>query len=358
MDRKKGDVKYGTTQTGETGKAELFRIYLAECRGPFGLFLLFCCIFACVFYLYRLPAEAVLYATALCIFPTAAVLMAGYRRFRRKYRTAERIRKEFLTDPDSFYLDELPQAKSAMELEYHRLIFMLFEDRKRMSSRFEESKGDMTDYYTMWVHQIKTPISAMRLLLQTGGADLGGENGELAEQLFKIEEYVNMVLQYLRLDGGNDLVIKTYELDGIVRQAVRKYAGMFVRKRLTLNYLPPQTVVLTDEKWLVFVIEQILSNAIKYTKQGGISIYMEEGDGKVLVISDTGIGIAPEDQPRIFEKGFTGYNGRHDKKSTGIGLYLCRRILNRLSHTVSVESEPGIGTKIRLHLDTVQLETE
>ena len=87
-----------------------------------------------------------LYATALCIFPTAAVLMAGYRRFRRKYRTAERIRKEFLTDPDSFYLDELPQAKSAMELEYHRLIFMLFEDRKRMSSRFEESKGDMTDY--------------------------------------------------------------------------------------------------------------------------------------------------------------------------------------------------------------------
>lgn len=295
MDRKKGDVKYRTTQTGETGKAELFRIYLAECRGPFGLFLLFCCIFACVFYLYRLPAEAVLYATALCIFPTAAVLMAGYRRFRRKYRTAERIRKEFLTDPDSFYLDELPQAKSAMELEYQRLIFMLFEDRKRMSSRFEESKGDMTDYYTMWVHQIKTPISAMRLLLQTGGADLGGENGELAEQLFKIEEYVNMVLQYLRLDGGNDLVIKTYELDGIVRQAVRKYAGMFVRKRLTLNYLPPQTVVLTDEKWLVFVIEQILSNAIKYTKQGGISIYMEEGDGKVLVISDTGIGIAPED---------------------------------------------------------------
>lgn len=263
-----------------------------------------------------------------------------------------------MTDPDSFYLDELPQAKSAMELEYHRLIFMLFEDRKRMSSRFEESKGDMTDYYTMWVHQIKTPISAMRLLLQTGGADLGGENGELAEQLFKIEEYVNMVLQYLRLDGGNDLVIKTYELDGIVRQAVRKYAGMFVRKRLTLNYLPPQTVVLTDEKWLVFVIEQILSNAIKYTKQGGISIYMEEGDGKVLVISDTGIGIAPEDQPRIFEKGFTGYNGRHDKKSTGIGLYLCRRILNRLSHTVSVESEPGIGTKIRFHLDTVQLETE
>lgn len=149
MDRKKGDVKYQTTQTGETGKAELFRIYLAECRGPFGLFLLFCCIFACVFYLYRLPAEAVLYATALCIFPTAAVLMAGYRKFRRKYRTAERIRKEFLTDPDSFYLDELPQAKSAMELEYHRLIFMLFEDRKRMSSRFEESKGDMTDYYTI-----------------------------------------------------------------------------------------------------------------------------------------------------------------------------------------------------------------
>ena len=176
--------------------------------------------------------------------------------------------------------------------------------------------------------------------------------------MFKIEEYVNMVLQYLRLDGGSDLVLNTYSLDDIVRQAVRKYAGMFVRRRLSLSYEPLNCQVLTDEKWLVFVIEQILSNSIKYTKRGGISIYMEEEEGKTLVISDTGIGIAPEDQPRIFEKGFTGYNGHSDKKSTGIGLYLCRRILSRLSHTISVESEPGKGTRIRINLDTARIEAE
>ena len=327
--------------------------YLKKIWKTAALFLASTGIMAMVLWLYNCPDEPVLYGSLLCMALFAGAFVYGYFRFRSKAQVLSQIAKSIPLD-----LEKLPLPQDNNEAALQQMIHELNRMRMEAEEARMTSYREMADYYTMWVHQIKTPISAMRLLLQTGGADLGGENGELAEQLFKIEEYVNMVLQYLRLDGGNDLVIKTYELDGIVRQAVRKYAGMFVRKRLTLNYLPPQTVVLTDEKWLVFVIEQILSNAIKYTKQGGISIYMEEGDGKVLVISDTGIGIAPEDQPRIFEKGFTGYNGRHDKKSTGIGLYLCRRILNRLSHTVSVESEPGIGTKIRLHLDTVQLETE
>lgn len=340
----------------EITNAGLIRIYLAQYKGPFGLFLLFCGVFAAVLYLYRLPAEAVLYGLALCSALGFIIVMINYRRFAKEYRMMERMLRELGAGQADFYLKELPVAHSGMEKEYQRLIFMMCEKMRRMNEAFEAAKGDMTDYYTMWVHQIKTPISAMRLLLQTGEeTDCG--NG-LAEQLFKIEEYVNMVLQYLRLDGGSDLLLKMYSLDDIVRQAVRKYAGMFVRRRLSLSYEPLECQVLTDEKWLVFVIEQVLSNAIKYTKQGGVTIYMEEGEGKTLVISDTGIGIAPEDLPRIFEKGFTGYNGHRDKKSTGIGLYLCRRILNRLSHTISVESEPGKGTRIRIDLDTVRIETE
>ncbi len=342
-------------------RMELIRIYLAQFKGPFGLFLLFCGIFGAVFYLYRLPVEAVLYGLALCSVLSLIIVVINYRRFAKEYRMLERILSELWTEPAGFYLEELPAAHSVREKEYQRLIFMLCEKMKRMNGEFESAKGDMTDYYTMWVHQIKTPISAMRLLLQTGEEgeeEMARKDGELAEQLFKIEEYVNMVLQYLRLDGGSDLILNMCSLDDIVRQAVRKYAGMFVRRRLSLSYEPLDCRVLTDEKWLVFVIEQILSNAIKYTRQGGISIYMEEGENKTLVISDTGIGIAPEDQPRIFEKGFTGYNGHSDKKSTGIGLYLCSRILNRLSHTVSVESEPGKGTRIRINLDTVRIEVE
>lgn len=355
MNEKKTDVKEWKTGIKNT---DLIRIYLAECREPLGLFLLFGCIFAVVFYLYRLPVEAVLYGMALCFIPALTGILLNYRGFWKKYRIAERIRSEFQADPDSFYLEDLPHAKTQIEKEYQALIYLYSEDRKRMRGIFEASRGDMADYYTMWVHQIKTPISAMHLLLQTEETGQAGDNGELKEQLFKIEEYVNMILQYLRLDGGSDLVIKTHDLDEIVRQAVRKYAGMFVRKRLTLNFEPLNCQVLTDEKWLVFVIEQVISNAIKYTKQGGISIYMEKGKDHILVISDTGIGIALEDQPRIFEKGFTGYNGRSDKKSTGIGLYLCRRILTRLSHTVAVESEPGVGTKIKIDLSTERLKTE
>ena len=106
---------------------------------------------------------------------------------------------------------------------------------------------------------------------------------------------------------------------------------------------------------LVFVLEQILSNALKYTKSGSIHIYLSPDAPKTLVIEDTGIGIAPEDLPRIFEKGYTGCNGRADKRSTGIGLYLCRQIMEKLSHTIRIESEMGVGTKVYLGLDTVSL---
>ena len=106
--------------------------------------------------------------------------------------------------------------------------------------------------------------------------------------------------------------------------------------------------VLTDEKWLVFVLEQILSNALKYTKSGSIHIYLSPDAPKTLVIEDTGIGIAAEDLPRIFEKGFTGCNGRTDKKASGIGLYLCRRICRNLSHTITAQSQTDQGTTIRI----------
>lgn len=198
----------------------------------------------------------------------------------------------------------------------------------------------------MWVHQIKTPIAAMRLLLQ---AEDTPQNREMAEELFQIEQYVEMALHYTRLDSeSSDFLIQWYELDGIVREAVRKYARVFIRKKINLNYQPLKVQVLTDEKWLEFVIEQILSNAVKYTQKGTVSIYME--DERTIVIEDTGIGIRPEDLPRVCEKGYTGYNGHTDKRSTGIGLYLCKRILKKLSHSIEIDSELGKGTRVKIGL--------
>ena len=180
---------------------------------------------------------------------------------------------------------------------------------------------------------------------------------EVLEQLQSVEQYVEMVLGYLRLESpSSDYVIRNYALDDIVRQAVRKYASQFIRRRLRLEYTPLNVSVITDEKWLLFVIEQVLSNALKYTRSGSVSITLEAP--KTLCIRDTGIGIAPEDLPRVFEKGFTGCNGRTDKRATGIGLYLCRRILEKLGHTIAITSTVGEGTTVRIGLQQDALEVE
>ena len=189
----------------------------------------------------------------------------------------------------------------------------------------------------------------MRLLQQQEISDIEQyyeHKKQVQAELFQIEQYVEMVLQYLRLtDSINDFVLREYDLDVIIRQAVRKYASMFIQKKLKLEYESVEVKVVTDEKWMVFVLEQLLSNAIKYTPSGMIQIYIENG---CLVVEDSGMGILPEDLPRIFDKGYTGYNGRRDKKASGIGLYLAKEILNRLGHKILAESEPGKGTKMKI----------
>ena len=231
----------------------------------------------------------------------------------------------------------------------------------------------MTDYYTMWAHQIKTPIFALRLLLQESPE----ENKEKLSELFKIEQYVEMVLGYLRTeDMSSDLKLSHCSLDRIIRDQIHKYAGIFVSKKLTLTYESISQDVLTDEKWLGFVIGQILSNALKYTRTGGIRIYLEKKlsldtddvsisignddcnkvENLTLVIEDTGIGIRAEDIPRIFEKGYTGVNGRDDNRATGIGLYLSNKIMRKLGHRLCITSTEGKGTKVFLEFSGKDLD--
>lgn len=308
------------------------------------LYLIFCGIFGTVFFLYRLPMEAVAYAMALCF--VTGVIVGGIDAVRFRNRVQNLMEQHQAVKNGIEYL---PRPMDIQEEVYQELLSDVQEERKNQIAELMKEKTDITDYFTLWAHQIKTPIAAMRLVFQ--------QRAELAEQvyeqrkeaeaeLFKIEQYVEMVLQYLRLKSSvNDFILKEYSLDDLLKQAVHKYAPMFIRKRLTLSYEPLEQKVVTDEKWMVFILEQILSNAVKYTTDGGVSIYMENG---TLVIEDTGIGILQEDLPRIFEKGYTGYNGRSDKKASGIGLYLCRQVLQKLGHKMYVESEPGKGTKMKL----------
>lgn len=250
-------------------------------------------------------------------------------------------------------IDQLPAPKNAIEQKYQELLQILYKNKIELTVQADNKQKDLVDYFTQWTHQIKTPIAAMRLLLQSEQKE---QTAELELELIKIEQYVEFVLQYLRLESmSNDLVFKKYELDDIIKQAIRKNAKMFIRKKISLNYSDVNLTVLTDEKWLLFVIEQILSNALKYTKEGSISIYRKN---KRLIIEDTGIGIQAEDLPRVFEKGFTGFNGRAFKQSTGIGLYLCKQILTKLSHDITIESEVGVGTKVMIDLETKEIGVE
>ena len=193
----------------------------------------------------------------------------------------------------------------------------------------------------------------MRLLLREDPAD---HVRDLEAELFRVERYVELALSYLRLDGGGtDYLIREYALDAILRQAARKYAPLFIRSRVSLELEETGLQVLTDEKWLQLVVEQVLSNAVKYAPGGHVKVWCE---GERLLVRDDGVGIAPEDLPRVFDRGFTGCNGRMDKRATGIGLYLSREICRRLGHTISLDSEPGKGTLVTIDLTRPELEVE
>lgn len=327
----------------------VFLSYLARHRFTILLFFLFAGIFACVFSLYTLELEPVIYSTVLCLVVGTVLVLLRFPHYFRLHKKLNVIRGSILLT-----INQLPPPSGLIEKDYQELLLSLNTLYSQKITAENMEKNDLTDYYTTWVHQIKTPIAAMRLLLQNEDTPV---SRQLKTELFRIEQYVEMVLCYFRLDSPSaDFVLNYYSLDTIIRQAIRKYAGQFVQKKLRLVYEPTDYQVLTDEKWLSFVIEQLLSNAVKYTNEGSITISVDSN--LVLSVSDTGIGIAPEDLPRIFEKSYTGYNGRVEKRSTGLGLYLCRKILNRLSHPITVTSAIGEGTTFRIDLSRQFLDVE
>ncbi len=318
--------------------------YLLEKRKAAGLFLVSILFFYIVCLLYQLEnMDRLLYAFFLWIFTALCFVTYDFIRHIQRYRTLHKARM----NPDNI-LELLPDPKGIMEQQYQQMICTLTDELRQLKTSISAKDTEMTDYYTMWAHQIKIPISAMRLLLQSN-SDMP-DIKLLAEELFKVEQYAEMVLYFQKLDSiTSDFLFKKYDLQAIVNQALKKHALFFINSKLSLDMQEFSCTVTTDEKWLQFAISQILSNAFKYTMHGCISIRIEASCEIVrLIIEDSGIGIRPEDLPRIFERGFTGYNGRLDKKSTGIGLYLCKKILDKLSHTIEVTSEYGKGTKVTI----------
>lgn len=328
---------------------QLLSCFLRQYALTIGMFVFFISVFVAVCVLYKLEIEAVVYAAGLCIISSIVLYGIRFSSYCKEYQQRQQLFNRI-----EFSYEELPQAKSLAEKDYQQLISRLGEINRHYLTEWQKERQESLDYYTTWVHQIKTPIAVMRMNLQSEDTK---ENRDLLAEVFRIEQYVEMVLSYIRLGSNQtDFVIQEYDLDSIIRQAIRQYASQFVRRRIRLVYEPVQMKVLTDEKWLLFILEQLLSNAVKYTPTGTVTITVSPE--QVISIADTGIGIAPEDIPRIFEKGFTGYNGRADKKATGLGLYLCSQAARKLGIRLSAESVPGKGSTftLDLHKDSLIVE--
>ena len=312
------------------------------------LFAMFVLIFAVVFSLYDLEVEAVFYAALLCLCVGLIAFSFGLWRYISQHKALMELMQNI-----ELGLYRLPEPNGRVEEDYQGMLRQLYAQNLKIRSEADSARLDTEDYYTLWAHQIKTPIAAMRLLLTADGSS---NNSLLLGELFKTEQYVDMVLQYVRLSSeSSDLLLRRSSLDNIIKGSLRKYARLFALKNLDFSFTETGLTVLTDEKWLAFVIEQIFSNSLKYTSSGKISLY---ADGETLVIEDTGIGIRAEDLPRVCEKGYTGASGRADKKSTGIGLFLCKSILVKLGHGLEISSVVGVGTKviIDLHNENVTFE--
>lgn len=328
-----------------------YKMYRKQHKKHIYIFLLFVLIFLIIFSLYHLPLGAVFYPALLCAVFGLGILSSNYQRAKRKHERLTELSKRSAELMEGFF-----ESADWLEEDYRRIIEALRSELRYEKDAMNLRYADMVDYYTIWVHQIKTPIAALRLYLS-------GEDSENArrmkEEVFRIEQYVEMVLAFLRLDfESTDYVFAECDLDEMVRGAVKKFAGQFIRKKIALIYEPLEFKMVTDEKWFSFCLEQILSNALKYTRTGSVTITLFRENGVILCVRDTGIGIAPEDLPRVFEKGYTGYHGREDKKASGIGLYLCRRICENLGHSISITSKPGVGTAVFLNLEQKKLKVE
>lgn len=333
-----------------TGK--VIAAYLATKRYEIGIYIFMLALFGTLFILGRLPMVFFWYGLELSAFFLFLFMVLGYFRYAKRYRAFQFIEYHPLAT-----LKEAAASIDPTEVYLRQEISYLLEQLHEIELLQQEKNAEQMDYFTLWLHQIKTPIAAMSLLLQQQ-QDNPEWNRKAKQELLRIEEYTHMALNYLKLEqSGKDLNLEEVALDTVIKKALKKFSISFVYNQISLDYEELQTTVLSDEKWLLVMLEQILSNSLKYTpKKGTVTIKLNPENPTQLVIEDTGMGIRAEDLPRIFEKGYSGWNGKVQEKSTGLGLFLSKRVSQRLGHPITIQSELDKGTQVSIDFSQQQLE--
>ncbi|WP_239772997.1 sensor histidine kinase [Mammaliicoccus sp. I-M36] len=235
-------------------------------------------------------------------------------------------------------------TRGIIENDYKELLTKIEKQIDTLKLSHETQEKELKDYYSLWSHQIKTPLATLNLLAESVDSTI---KKEMKEEIFKTQQYLDMMLQYLRLQSiQNDFRFEEVSLDRLVKTTLKKYTRFFISKDLEVELIDIKGKVITDEKWLQFILEQVIFNAIKYTKTGKITIYSPENNQQELRVKDTGQGILPEDLPRVFEKGYTGFNGRENEASSGLGLYMCKEIADQLGINLKITSIIDEGTEV------------
>ncbi len=305
-----------------------------------------CIVFAIMigipFYLYEIEKEIILYPGGLSIAIVIIYFSFDYIKYKKRYNQIQ-----YYINNGGIDINKIDKQNDIIISKYKQIINLLQKENTKIIDSNKKEQEEIIDYYTMWVHQIKTPIAALNFLVENSEIE---NKRQLEVELFKIEQYVEMVLSYLRLDSEyNDFVAEKLKIDEIIKTVLKKYSTIFIEKKITLEYEKTDVIIISDKKWLEFCIEQILSNALKYSKNNGkIKIELTEN---ALTIEDRGIGIKKDNLPRIFEKGFTGFNGRRNRKSSGLGLYLTKKALDKLGQAIHISSEINNGTKVEIIFD-------
>ena len=329
-----------------------FYNYLADRKYSVLFYLLLMIFISLVIYLddsLKINTNNIIYLNTVSSIFFIIYLIVRYLYVKNYFKTLNDIVK----DNDEELLSRLPKPKSYEQKLFHELLSRVHENQTEKIQKLYENKKDNEEFITSWVHQIKTPVSVSRLLIENS---LNKPNPQvllsLEEEVDKIDNYIEQALYYSKIDDfSKDYLINEVSLDKVIKESIKKHAKTFINKKIKVEIDNIDLNVTTDKKWLLFIVDQILSNSLKYTREGGkIKILgLKDTKGQKLIIEDTGIGIKPEDLDRVFDKGFTGYNGRENYKSTGIGLYLSKSLAKKLGHDIFIESKYKEYTKVTIY---------
>ena len=297
----------------------------------------------------RISIENIAYINVVGFVMFILYLIFEYLKNKRYYD----VIKYIIENQEENIVNSLPKSSNYQQRLYGELLMKVNEEFNLKTDKLYELKKENVDFTNSWVHEIKTPIAACRLVIENSVYKSKEETlSNLEDEIDHIENYVEQALYYSRLDSfSKDYLINEINMHSLIIGVVKKHAKEFIGKKIKIEISDLEFTIDSDKKWLFFILDQILSNSLKYTKANGIikiiGVLMQ--NEKRIVIEDNGIGIKSEDVHRVFDKGFTGYNGRENFKATGMGLYLSKSLATKLGHHITIQSKHCEYTRVTVH---------